>query len=98
MAYMLIIDNGNKNIEIHSDMCDRVFEAKDKSIDGFEFAPFNLFEEVENYLNSIEGYEVLMCEICKPEENKEALDEEYDDFYEEFDDDEEFDGSRCDII
>ena len=29
MAYMIIIDNEAKNIEIHSDLCDVVFDKKD---------------------------------------------------------------------
>jgi len=90
MGYMLIIDNENKNIEIHSDLCDVVFDKKeDLSVNTkSEFIPFNFFSEVKEYLDTVEEYEVVECEICKPAENKEKLDEEYDDFYEEFDDDE----------
>jgi len=100
MGYMLIIDNENKNIEIHSDLCDVVFDKKeDLSVNTkLEFIPFNFFSEVEEYLDTVEEYEVIECEICKPKENQETLDEDYDDFYEEFDDDEEVDNSRCDIF
>ncbi|ACM93106.1 hypothetical protein NAMH_0188 [Nautilia profundicola AmH] len=100
MGYMLIIDNENKNIEIHSDLCDVVFDKKeDLNINTkLEFIPFNFYEEIEEYLQTVEGYEVVDCEVCKPKENQEELDEDYDDFYEEFDDDEEVDSTRCDII
>ena len=60
--------------------------------------PFNFFNEIEDYLNSIDGFDIVECEICKPRENREELDEDYDDFYEEFDDEEEVDDTRCDII
>jgi hypothetical protein len=100
MAYMIIIDNENKQIEIHSDLCDVVFDKKDnlELNTKLEFIPFNFFNEIEDYLNSIDGFDIVECEICKPRENREELDEDYDDFYEEFDDEEEVDGTRCDII
>ena len=101
MAYMIIIDNENKQIEIHSDLCDVVFERKDdlKLNTKLEFAPFNFYSEIEEYLKNLdEDFEVINCEICKPKENREAFDEDYDDFYEEFDDDEDYDETRCDII
>ncbi len=100
MGYMLIIDNENKNIEIHSDLCDVVFDKKeDLSVNTkLEFIPFNFFSEIEEYLDTVEGYEVIECEKCKPKENQETLDEDYDDFYEEFDEDDEVDNSRCDIF
>ena len=100
MGYMLIIDNENKQIEIHSDLCDVVFDKKDnlELNTKLEFIPFNFFNEIEDYLNSIDGFDIVECEICKPRENREELDEDYDDFYEEFDDEEEVDGTRCDII
>jgi len=99
MGYMLIIDNKNKQMEIHSDLCDEVFEKKDNFEENgeLEFTPFNFYDEIEEYLKSVEGFEIIECEICKPIENKEILDEDYDDFYEEFDDDEVEDNSRCDI-
>jgi len=100
MGYMLIIDNENKNIEIHSDLCDEVFNKKDDlSLNTkLEFIPFNFYSEIEEYLETVKDFEIVKCEICKPEENKEELDEDYDDFYEEFDDDEETDNTRCDIF
>jgi len=101
MAYMIIIDNENKQIEIHSDLCDVVFERKDdlKLNTKLEFIPFNFYSEIEGYLENLdEDFEIINCEICKPKENQEILDEEYDDFYEEFDDDEDYDETRCDII
>ena len=101
MAYMIIIDNENKQIEIHSDLCDVVFDRKDdlKLNTKLEFAPFDFYSEIEEYLKNLdEDFEVINCEICKPKENREAFDEDYDDFYEEFDDDEDYDETRCDII
>jgi hypothetical protein len=100
MGYMLIIDNENKQIEIHSDLCDVVFDKKDnlELNTKLEFIPFNFFNEIEDYLNTIDGFDIVECEICKPRENREELDEDYDDFYEEFDDEEEVDDTRCDII
>ena len=97
---MIIIDNENKQIEIHSDLCDVVFDKKDnlELNTKLEFIPFNFFNEIEDYLNSIDGFDIVECEICKPRENREELDEDYDDFYEEFDDEEEVDDTRCDII
>ncbi|WP_456479708.1 hypothetical protein [Nautilia sp.] len=99
MGYMLIIDNENKNIEIHSDLCDAVFEKKeDLNLNTkLEFIPYNFYSEIEEYLQNVEDYEITECEICSPKKNREELDEDYDDFYEEFDDDDEFDDSRCDI-
>jgi len=100
MGYMVIIDNENKIIEIHSDLCDLVFDKKDdlNLNTKLEFIPFNFYSEIEDYLNNAEGFNVQNCVECRPDENREELDEDYDDFYEEFDDDEEFDGTRCDII
>ncbi|AZV45881.1 hypothetical protein C3L23_00940 [Nautilia sp. PV-1] len=100
MAYMLIIDNENKKIEIHSDMCDVVFDKKEELFldPNWEFIPFHYYSEIEEYLNNTEDFEVVECEICKPVENKESLDEDYDDIYEEFDEDEDYDDTRCDII
>jgi len=100
MGYMLIIDNENKQVEIHSDLCDVVFDKKDnlELNTKLEFIPFNFFNEIEDYLNTIDGFDIVECEICKPRENREELDEDYDDFYEEFDDEEEVDDTRCDII
>jgi hypothetical protein len=99
MGYMLIIDNENKNIEIHSDLCDIVFDKKEDLTFNArgEFVPYNFYSEIDEYLATVNGFEIIHCEICKAEENKEELDEDYDDFYEEFDDDDEIDDSRCDI-
>jgi hypothetical protein len=100
MGYMLIIDNENKKIDIHSDLCDVVFAKKEnfELNNVLEYIPFNFYSEIEEYLQRIEEYEINICELCKPDENREELDEDYDDFYEEFDDDDEIDDSRCDII
>jgi hypothetical protein len=101
MAYMIIIDHENKQIQIHSDLCNVVFESKDNLTQNtkLEFTPFNFYSEIEEYLKNLdEDFEVINCDICKPKENQEILDEEYDDFYEEFDDDEDYDETRCDII
>jgi len=93
MGYSVIIDD--EKIEIHSDMCDRVFEKKDEiSFKNLEFINFNLFEEVEAFIKDKEN--VFFCEECKPESKE--YDEEYDDFYEEFDEDDEEDYSSCDIF
>ncbi len=100
MAYEIILDEENKTIELHSDVCDALMEKKD----NFElnnklfYVGLNLYEEVEEFIKNHEDYEVVECEICKPSENKEILDEEYDDFYEEFDEDEDIDSTRCDIF
>jgi len=100
MGYMLIIDNEGKTIEVHSDLCDAVFEKKDdyELNNKLEYMPFNFYAEAQEYLNGCKDYEIIFCELCNPLENRETLDEDYDDFYEEFDDDEEIDNSRCDII
>ena len=100
MGYMLIIDNENRTIQVHSDMCDVVFDKKDDlSVNTkLEFIPFNFYSEVEDYLKTVEDFEVSECDLCRPAQNRDELDEDYDDFYEEFDDDEEVDGTRCDII
>ena len=96
MGYTLI--SYNEIIEVHSDMCDEVFEKKD----DFEFnneaqyLNFALFEEVDEFLKRNEDKEIIFCTKCKPE-NRE-YDEEYDDFYEEFDDEDEEIGDSCCII
>ena len=96
MGYTLI--SYDNKIEVHSDMCDEVFDKKD----DFEFnnkaqyLNFALFEEVEEFLENNKDVEIIFCENCKPE-NKE-YDEEYDDFYEEFDDEDEEIGDSCCII
>jgi hypothetical protein len=89
MGYMLIIDNENKNIEIHSDLCDVVFEKKERMFlnPQWEFIPFHYYAEIEEYLNNTVDYEIFKCEICRPEENRNDFDEDYDDIYEEFDED-----------
>ena len=96
MGYTLI--SYDNKIEVHSDMCDEVFDKKD----DFEFnnkaqyLNFALFEEVEEFLEKNKDEEIIFCEKCKPE-NKE-YDEEYDDFYEEFDDEDEEIGDSCCLI
>jgi len=93
MGYSVILDG--ENIEIHSDMCDKVFEKKDSIFfKNLEIVNFNFFEEVEEFIKDKEN--VTFCEECKPESKE--YDEEYDDFYEEFDEDDEIDNSRCSII
>jgi hypothetical protein len=100
MAYEAIVDEKNKKIEIHYDLCDELLEKKDDFLFNNEvmYISFNLFSEIEDFLKSHEDYEVIYCDKCKPEENKEEYDEEYDDFYEEFPEDEDIDESRCDIF
>ena len=96
MGYTLI--NYDDVIEVHSDMCDEVFDKKD----DFEFnnkahyLNFALFEEVEEFLEKNKDLEIIFCEKCKPESKE--YDEEYDDFYEEFDDEDEEIGDSCCII
>jgi len=102
MAYELIIDTKNKQIEIHYDLCDVLMEKKDDYILNSEVEYINLidFDEVEDFLSKEEygEFEKIMCEACKPDENRDKYDEEYDDFYEEFPEDEDIDNSRCDIF
>jgi hypothetical protein len=100
MGYMLIIDNENKKIEIHSDLCDEVFNKKDdfQLNSRLEFIPFNFYSEVKEYIETVEDYNIEICNICEPDKKTDELDEDYDDFYEEFDDEDEIDDSRCDII
>jgi hypothetical protein len=100
MGYEIVVDEKNKIIEIHSDVCDRVIEKKDDYQLNNElfYVGFNLFEEVEEFLKNHEGFEIVECSECEPIKNKEILDEMYDDFYEEFDEDEDFDSTRCDIF
>ncbi|WP_456469748.1 hypothetical protein [Caminibacter sp.] len=102
MAYELIIDNKNKNIEVHWDMCDDLMEKKDDFLlnNMVEYVNLIDFEEVEAFLNKEEykEFEKNFCKSCKPEENREKYNEEYDDFYEEFPEDEDIDNSRCDIF
>lgn len=97
MGYTLI--NYDEVIEVHSDMCDEVFDKKD----NFEFnnkaqyLNFALFEEVEEFLKKEDSEnKIVFCDKCKPESRE--YDEEYDDFYEEFDDEEEEIGDSCCII
>ena len=100
MGYTLIFDDESKQIEVHSDLCDVVFEKKDnfELNNKLEYLNLNLYEEVEEKLAAYDGYEVIICEICKPDENRDSLDEDYDDFYEEFAEDDEIDDTRCDIF
>ena len=96
MGYTII--SYDEVIEIHSDMCDEVFNKKD----DFEFnnkahyLNVALFEEIEEFLNKNKDAEVIFCEKCKPQTKE--YDEEYDDFYEEFDDEDEEIGDSCCII
>ena len=96
VAYELIIFD--KNIEVHYDLCDDLIDKKLDRIDGMEFVGFMNFEEVEEFLQKYKDFEVIMCDICKPHENREEYDEEYDDFYEEFSEDDDIDSTRCDIM
>ena len=92
MGYTIIIDE--QIMEVHSDMCERLFERKDEiSFKNMEFIDFNMFDEVEEFLKEKDN--VVFCEKCKPESRK--YDEEWDDFYEEFDDEDEIDETRCEI-
>ena len=100
MAYEVIFNEKDKIIEIHSDMCDILINKKDNHILNNElfYINFNLYEEVEEFLKEHTDFTIQECEICKPKENKTVLDEEYDDFYEEFAEDEDIDNTRCDIF
>jgi hypothetical protein len=100
MAYEIILNEKDKTIQIHYDLCDALMEKKDNFVLNNEvmYITFNMFDEIEEFLKKHEDYEVIYCDICKPLENKEEYDEEYDDFYEEFPEDEDIDDSRCDIF
>ena len=90
--YTIVIDK--EFIEVHSDMCDKVFERKDEiSYKNLEFVNLYTFDEVEEFLK--EKKNIVFCEICQPQTRK--YDEDLDDFYEEFDEDDDIDESRCDI-
>ena len=92
MGYCVVVED-NK-IEVHSDMCDKLFEKKEEiSFKDLEFIDFRLFEDVEEFLKDKEN--IIFCEYCSPESRE--YDEEWDDFYEEFDEDDEIDNSRCEI-
>jgi len=92
MGYTVIIDE--EKIEVHSDMCDKMFEKKEEiSFKNLEFINFNYFEEVEELIKDKEN--IVFCEECNPQTKE--YDEEYDDFYEEFDDDEDIDNTICNI-
>ena len=95
MGYALI--SYDEVIEVHSDMCDEVFEKKDdfEFNNKAEYVYFTTFEEVEEFLKD-KDEEIVFCEKCKPEDGE--YDEEYDDFYEEFDDEDEEIGDSCCII
>jgi len=86
MAYDIIIEN-NKGY-IHSDLCDKLIEEKTSFDFNKEIVNFRLFSEVEEFAKN-HNIELIECEICKPIQNKNSLDEEYDDFYEEFSDDDD---------
>ncbi|WP_456489391.1 hypothetical protein [Caminibacter pacificus] len=100
MAYEIIVNDNEKTIELHSDECDVLIGKKEdvEFNNNVLYITFNLFEEIEEFLKNHEDYEVIECEECKPKENRDVLDEEYDDFYEEFDEDEDIDSTRCDIF
>ena len=92
MGYAVVIEDDK--IEVHSDMCDRLFEKKEEiSFKNMEFVNFIVFEEVEEFLKEKEN--VVFCDICKPQTKE--YDEEWDDFYEEFDEEDEIDDTRCEI-
>jgi len=97
MAYELIIDDENKKIEIHSDLCDKFIEIKTDFNNNFEYVNFHLFSEVENFLEKDEyrDFNIIECDECKPRENSKELDEEYNDFYEEFAEDDEDNPTCC---
>jgi cupin superfamily acireductone dioxygenase involved in methionine salvage len=97
LAYELIIDNENRKIEIHSDLCDKFIDIKTSFDTAFEYINFYLFSEVEEFLEKEEykDYEVIECEEYRPKENRDELDEEYDDFYEEFLEDDEDNPTCC---
>ena len=96
MGYTVI--SYDEVMEIHSDMCDEVFDKKDdfEFNNKAEYLNFSLFEEVEEFLERYKDLEIIFCEKCKPETRE--YDEEYDDFYEEFDDEDEEIGDSCCII
>ena len=101
MAYEVIVDNESKKLEIHYDLCDDLLEKKDNFEFNSKVEYINLidFESVEEFINKedYKEYEKIFCDICKPIENKEKYDEEFDDFYEEFDEDEEYGADACNI-
>ena len=91
MGYTVVIDD---KIEVHSDMCDELYKRKEEiSFKDIEFVNFNFFDEVDEFLKDKEN--VIFCKICNPQTKE--YDEEWDDFYEEFDDEDEIDDSRCEI-
>ena len=91
MGYSVVIDKDI--IEVHCDMCEELFKRKEEiSFKNLEFINFNLFDEVKDF---IKEKEVVFCDVCNPQTKE--CDEEWDDFYEEFDEDEEIDNSRCEI-
>ena len=83
-----VIDTPEK-VEVHSDMCELVFEKKDnyQFNNIAHFIEFFTYEEVENFLKNIENKEIIFCEVCNPQTKE--YDEEGDDFYVEFDEDDE---------
>lgn len=78
-------------IEVHSDMCDKMFEKKDdyQFNNKAHYLEFFIFDEVENFLNNEnnKNKEIIFCDKCNPSSRE--YDEEGDDFYVEFDDDDE---------
>ncbi len=92
MGYTVVMDENI--VEVHSDMCEKLFEKKDEiSFKNIEFIDFNLFNEVEDFLKGKEN--IVFCDVCNPQTKE--YDEEWDDFYEEFDDEDEIDDTRCEI-
>ncbi len=100
MAYELIINEKDKRIEIHSDLCDVLMQRKDDFVfnNCVEYVHLMNFDEVVEVLKKYEDFEKKYCLECKPDENRDGLDEDYDDFYEEFAEDDEIDDTRCDIF
>ncbi len=80
-------------IEVHSDMCDKMFERKDdyEFSNNSHYLEFFTFDEVEEFLNDKrnKNKKIIFCNECDPESRD--YDEEGDDFYAEFDEDEDDD-------
>ena len=87
MGYCVI--ETSEKVEIHSDLCELVFEKKDdyQFNNIAHFMEFFSFDEVENFLKNIEDKEVIFCKVCNSQTK--GYDEEGDDFYVEFDDENE---------
>ena len=89
MGYCVI--DSPEFIEVHSDLCDKMFERKEdlELNKKAHFIEFFTFEEVENFINDEknENKKIIYCEECNPLSKE--YDEEGDDFYVEFDDEDE---------